>query len=107
MSALSDDDAARLAVEVWGVPAQLDMVLEECGELIVAIQQNRRGRVSAEAIGEEMADVRIMLEQLEVMFPKVNHKAWRAEKWLRLKGRLSRVERDQGVRVAHDGRGPG
>lgn len=94
---LSNWDAARLAVETWGHPAQLDVVLEELGELIVAIQQHKRGRVTGDAIGEEMADVHIMLEQLEVMFPKVSHDRHRASKWERLKQRLAKVEADQEI----------
>lgn len=89
---LSNEDAARLAVVLWGAPAQIDMVLEECAELIVALQQNRRGRVTADAVGEEMADVRIMLEQLRVIFPTVQHDDWERDKWDRLKRRLAASE---------------
>lgn len=55
----------RLAVVVWGEKAQLDMVIEECGELIVALSHKRRRRVSWSKVVEEAVDVTIMLGQLE------------------------------------------
>jgi NTP pyrophosphatase (non-canonical NTP hydrolase) len=43
------------------------MVLEECAELILAIQHHRRNRNSLEAVAEEIADVEIMCGQLRLM----------------------------------------
>jgi hypothetical protein len=56
------------AVKKWGIEAQLDMLVEECGELIVAIQKFRRGRGATNLL-EESADVQIMLNQVPFMFP--------------------------------------
>lgn len=56
------------AVKKWGIEAQLDMLVEECGELIVAIQKCRRGRGATNLL-EESADVQIMLNQVPFMFP--------------------------------------
>ena len=58
----------RKAVEKYGVTSQLDMVIEECSELINAIEKYRRGRVGEVDIITEVADVRIMIEQLYIMF---------------------------------------
>ena len=51
----------------WGTVAQLDMVVEECSELINAIQKWKRGRVERIEVVEEGVDVEIMVEQLKVI----------------------------------------
>ena len=75
------------AVETWGEVAQTDMMIEEMAELTKALLNNRRGRESN--ISEEMADVYIMLKQLEIIFEnewKINH--FINEKIKRLEERL-------------------
>jgi len=52
------------AIDTWGVEAQRTMAFEETGELITALAQDRRGRVTKEEIITELADVTIMCEQL-------------------------------------------
>ncbi len=54
------------AVETWGETAQTDVMIEEMAELTKEILNHRRGRESN--ISEEMADVYIMLKQLEIIF---------------------------------------
>lgn len=56
----------RKAVQTWGKVAQVDMMIEEMEELTKALLNERRGRDNN--IAEEMADVRIMLEQMAVVF---------------------------------------
>lgn len=56
----------RKAVQTWGKAAQVDMMIEEMAELTKALLNERRGRDNN--IAEEMADVRIMLEQMAVVF---------------------------------------
>lgn len=57
------------AVETWGIDAQIDMAIEECGELIVALQHLKREREWARAeVFEELADVTVMREQLARYF---------------------------------------
>ncbi|MBD5547541.1 MAG: hypothetical protein HDQ97_09095 [Lachnospiraceae bacterium] len=75
------------AVKTWGEAAQTDMMIEEMAELTKALLNNRRGRESN--ISEEMADVYIMLKQLEIIFEnkgKINH--FINEKIKRLEERL-------------------
>lgn len=58
----------KRAVKQWGVKAQLGMVIEECAELIVAVNKMQRtGDMDRKIIKvlEEIADVEIMLEQLK------------------------------------------
>jgi len=61
---------ARQALLAWGEQAQLDMVVEECLELALAIQDYKRGRLKnpKESITDEIADVLLMTDQLREMF---------------------------------------
>jgi hypothetical protein len=52
------------AVRLWGADFQSRMVAEECGELLASLSQCLRGRTHAWALAEEVADVRVMLEQI-------------------------------------------
>lgn len=54
----------RQAIDAWGVHAQAGMVSEECGELVAALNQFLRGRVSGVSVLREVADVQIMLRQV-------------------------------------------
>lgn len=56
------------AIETYGAEVQIDMVFEECSELIDALCKWKRGRSSIQDIVTEMADVSIMIDQLKVMF---------------------------------------
>ena len=59
-----NDYVAKKALEKWGIDKQLDCLVEECSELITAIQHYKRNRVSKLAIGEEIADVEVMIHQI-------------------------------------------
>lgn len=61
----SKDNVLETAIQTYGIEAQEDMAIEECSELIQAILHNRRKRDSN--ISEEIADVLIMLEQLQMI----------------------------------------
>jgi len=57
----------KKAKEIWGVELQIDVLIEELGELIVAISHYKRGRGNKEEILEEIVDVTIMNEQIRYM----------------------------------------
>jgi NTP pyrophosphatase (non-canonical NTP hydrolase) len=60
-----DRETFREAVDTWGIEAQGRQVQEECAELIVAVNHWSRGEPGAiDDVLEELADVRLMLEQL-------------------------------------------
>lgn len=50
----------------YGFTPLLDMVMEECGEMIVAINHYKRQRVSIEELIEEFVDIWIVLKQMGV-----------------------------------------
>lgn len=60
------------AIQKWGKVNQMDMCVEECAELIQAINKFKR-KVSAETIKDlcgEIADVEIMCEQMRGVLQK-------------------------------------
>ena len=56
------------AIEVYGKDMQLNVAIEEFSELIKEICKYKRGEGNLDHIIEEMADCRIMLEQLDIIF---------------------------------------
>jgi len=81
-------EVLKQAIIIWGVPNQLDMATEELAELIVAINKAKRSgivvpddiRLNLSAIHQcraindlvgEIADVKIMVAQLELMLASV------------------------------------
>jgi NTP pyrophosphatase (non-canonical NTP hydrolase) len=55
-------------VSAWGIRAQVDMAQEECAELIVALNHERRHRVPSEKVLEEIADVMFMCDELMYIY---------------------------------------
>lgn len=51
-------------ISLWGIYPQMFMVVEELGELIVAVSKYDRQQATADDIAGEIADVRIMMKQL-------------------------------------------
>ena len=86
-------DSKKLMVDAiakWGVESQLDMVIEECAELIDAIQKFRRGRDTEDEVLEEAVDVGLCLDQLKLILHK-EPSDWervRYDKLVRLQMRL-------------------
>lgn len=60
------------AICKYGKDAQIKMVFEEMAELSKEICKNFRGKQNKDLIAEEVADVRIMLDQLCLIFDIVD-----------------------------------
>ena len=73
------------AVDKWGEESQINMLNEECGELIAAVAQFRRGRTSHHDVMTELADVFIMVEQITSMMGYDNFEKELDRKLLKLK----------------------
>lgn len=58
------------AIDVYGVRAQEDMMIEEMSELTKAILKHRRNasEKALNDIAEEIADVGIMLDQMKIVY---------------------------------------
>jgi NTP pyrophosphatase (non-canonical NTP hydrolase) len=65
-------DLLHQAINQWGVKAQIEMIIEECLELAVALQKLKRNKGLIEektaAVIDEIADVRIIIEQAMIIF---------------------------------------
>ena len=73
MTIFTDNDIAILnqAIDTYGPAAQTNMIIEECAELIVALQKLEREPANAKRLNNvaaEIADVMIMCEQARLMF---------------------------------------
>ena len=78
----------KTAIEKFGTPNQIGMLMEEVGELLTAINQHGRRRVTDEAVTEEIADVMIMLVQMSVIFGEEDVQEWIDKKIKRLEERI-------------------
>lgn len=85
------NDVLSTALETWGEEAQIDKTIEESGELITALSRYMLGRNDREDVVEEIADVRILLDQLSVLFGSGNVHRAEVEKLERLRSRLDSV----------------
>lgn len=60
------------ALRKWGINSQLDMTIEECAELIQAINKFRRSeledKATREHLIEECVDVELMINQMREYF---------------------------------------
>jgi len=81
------DEVFKKAIEVWGEQAQIDQVIEEMGEVLVAYNHLKRKRVSKDSLIEEFVDVYIMMKQMRFLNEDVFDMIYRY-KVERLKHRL-------------------
>lgn len=56
------------AIEKFGEAPQIIMAMEESSELTQALSKHLRGQNNDDNVAEEIADVYIMLRQLEIIF---------------------------------------
>ena len=89
---MTDNDLHRQALEKWGLEGQMNMVTEECSELIKAISHMRRGRCGWDHVAEEIADVEITISSIKCHIENVAGKELleneKAKKMERLEKRL-------------------
>lgn len=78
----------KQCLEKWGYKCQMGMVIEECAELIAAIQQYDRGRITEEQVAEEIADVMITTAQARLIVSPEIVDGFVKSKIERLRGRL-------------------
>lgn len=78
-------------ISLWGITAQMIMVIEELLELALAVCRYYRGRATTDDVAGEIADVNIMNMQLAYMLsvPQESIDKWETIKIERLKKRLA------------------
>lgn len=93
MKRMTRDEILKSAIERYGNTSQLIVAMEEMAELTKELSKFFRGAHNAYAIAEEIADVRIMLDQLQIMFDCAgNVKMYDADKVERLRKRLEKTD---------------
>lgn len=76
-------------IEFYGADMQLNICIEEMSELIKELCKVKRKKMNKDHIAEEMADVKIIMEQLSIIFGNDNEvNEWYEKKIQRLKSRL-------------------
>lgn len=90
-----DQATFEAAVDEWGIDAQASMAEEEAAEFIVASKHYARGKTGANELIDELADLRIMYEQLAMFVGQEDVEERVRVKMNRLRERLPRdVETD-------------
>ncbi len=82
----------RAALQKWGILHQMIVLFEEMSELQQALCKNFRGEDNVNNIAEEIADVKIMLEQMIERYgcaDEVRH--WKRDKLKRLELRIGGI----------------
>ncbi len=78
----------KAAIKKYGTDAQIQMVIEECAELILVLCHFTRNRVIVIDIANEVADVEIMCGQLRELFGHDIVNKCKKKKLIRLEKRL-------------------
>jgi NTP pyrophosphatase (non-canonical NTP hydrolase) len=81
----------QTALDKWGEDSQLEMLVEECAELIQAIQHLKRGRGGFAGVLHEAADVQVVLNQIRLLEP-IHFDRIHQEKISNLANKLVKVE---------------
>ena len=84
-------------INLWGIYPQMLMVVEELGELIVAVSKYDRKQATSDDIAGEIADVRIMCDQLMHVVGVSEYQVKQKEiaKLERLKERIKKFKEDK------------
>ena len=96
------------ALHLWGEPSQIDLLEEECAELILALKHLKRNKpdsvAALHAVAGELADVQIMIEQISRMCAiSTTVAAQRQLKLERLQDLVLKAQEDRATRVAEVG----
>lgn len=67
-------DVLEAAIEHYGCPHQMLKLIEELGELSREVTKVLLDEADIEHLAEEMADVLILLDQMQSIFPEVSQK---------------------------------
>lgn len=86
-------DVLKDAIKFYGTETQLNVAIEELSELIKELCKHKRGEGNKMHIAEEMADVKIILEELEIIFNNKHRvETWYGDKKKRLERNIA-IER--------------
>jgi NTP pyrophosphatase (non-canonical NTP hydrolase) len=89
---------AAAIISHYGAEHQKDILIEECAELIQAVEKSRRGILTEDKPAytydmiSEMADVQIMLWQFESVMTAYSRQCFEDEVYRKLRRQLERIE---------------
>ena len=89
LSPAEEEQILRDALETMGTETQFNKCAEECGELIAVLNQWREGRATDAQSAEEVADARLMNDQMRLFFGPQLVDTISYQKLLRLKERIA------------------
>lgn len=92
MDGIEKDSICTECVSLWGVTAQMLMVIEELLELALSVCRFFRARATSDDVASEIADVNIMIMQLMHMLGLKQESVdkWEIIKLERLKERIAK-----------------
>lgn len=64
MTELEQEEILQRAIDTWGRHEQEQMAIGECGEFLALFGRKVQGRLTREAMVDEIADVTIMMRQM-------------------------------------------
>lgn len=94
-------DIAAQIIRHYGTEHQKDILIEECAELIQAVEKSRRGVLTEDKPAytydmiSEMADVQIMLWQFESVMTAYSRQCFEDEVYRKLRRQLERIEAEK------------
>jgi NTP pyrophosphatase (non-canonical NTP hydrolase) len=88
----ADRETFNKAIGTWGVDAQAEMAEEEAAEFVVASKHWTRGKANREDVIDELADLRIMVEQMSLVLGQNQVDQRVQEKMDRLRERISEAQ---------------
>ena len=92
------NELAAQIMQHYGAEAQKDILIEECAELIQAVEKSRRGILAEDKPAytydmiSEMADVQIMLWQFESIMTAYTLQCYEDEICRKLRRQIERIE---------------
>lgn len=94
-------EQTALIMQHYGAEHQKDILIEECAELIQAVEKSRRGVLAEDKPAytydmiSEMADVQIMLWQFESVMSAYAQQCYEDEIYRKLRRQIERIESEE------------
>lgn len=87
------------AIDLWGFDVQIDIMIEECAELIKALSKFKRYGMDinfdTDSVIEELADVEIMVNQMKTVFGEKRFEELKGDKIMELLQRMDRTRAER------------
>lgn len=97
-----DRQQIRDVLDSFGIAHNVNMCMEECAELIVALNHYRRNRCTKSDVYGEIADVKIMLEiMLEILDTVGDRSEYMTIERMKVSRMMTRVEDERKRLKAH------